>query len=72
MRKLYDENGEIIDHSERTSYFVTVCGTENANSNVDVDFDPKTLTLKIKDDADTTESRTGAIVERELRLNIAK
>ena len=70
MRKLYDENGEIIDHSERTSYFVTVCGTENANSNVD--FDPKTLTLKIKDDADTTESRTGAVVERELRLSIAK
>lgn len=69
---IYDENGEIIDNSERPSYFVTVCGTENANSNVDVDFDPKTLTLKIKDDADTTESRTGAVVEREWRLNIAK
>jgi hypothetical protein len=69
---IYDESGKIIDNSERPSYFMSVCGTENANTNVGFDFDPETLTIKVRDDADWTESRTGAVVEREWRLNIAK
>lgn len=67
---IYDENGDIIDNSERPSYFMYVCGTQTCNTNVDCDFDPKTLTVKVKDDADWTESRTGAVIEREWRLNI--
>ena len=69
---IYDESGEIIDNSERPSYFMGVCGTENANTNVGFDFAPETLTIKVRDDADWTESRTGAVVEREWRLSIAK
>ena len=69
---IYDESGEIIDNSERPRYFMSVCGTENANTNIGFDFDPETLTIKVRDDADWTESRTGAVVEREWRLSIAK
>ena len=69
---IYDESGNIVDDDERPSYFICVCGTENGNPNVGFDFDPETLILKVRDDADTTESRTGAVVEREWRLSIAK
>lgn len=68
---IYDETGKIIGNDERPSYFMRVCGTENCNTNVGFDFDPKTLTIKVKDDADTSESRTGAVVEREWKLKLS-
>jgi hypothetical protein len=66
---IYDENGEIIDNKERPCYFMRVCGTENANTNVGFTFDPDTLTITVLDDADTTESRTGATTKSEWKLN---
>ena len=69
---IYDDNGDFVDQIDRECWYITVCGTQNCNTNVDFDFDPKTLTVKVKDDADWTESRTGAVVEREWRLSIAK
>ena len=66
---IYDENGEIIDNKERPCYFMRVCGTENANTNVGFTFDPDTLTITILDDADTTESRTGATTKSEWKLS---
>ena len=53
---IYDENGRIIDNSERPYYFVSVCGAENANTNIGFDFDPETLTISAMDDADTSEA----------------
>ena len=69
---VYDENGKFLDEVWFPTYYIAVCGTQTGNNNVDFDFDPKTLTVKVKDDADWTESRTGAVVEREWRLSIAK
>ena len=66
---IYDENGEIIDNKERPCYFMRVCGTENTNTNVGFTFDPDTLTITVLDDADTTESRTGATTKSEWKLN---
>lgn len=67
---VYDDNGTIIDNTERSCYFMRVCGTENANTNVGFDFNPTTLTMTVLDDADTTESRTGAVIESKWRLNV--
>ena len=69
---VYDESGNIVDDAERPSYFICVCGTETGNQNVGFDFDPETLTVKVKDDADWTESRTGAIEEREWKLDTSR
>ena len=66
---IYDENGEITDNTERPCYFMSVCGTENANTNVGFTFDTDTLTITVLDDADTTESRTGATTKSEWKLN---
>lgn len=68
---IYDAKGDFIDQAERECWYIRVCGTQNCNTNVNFDFDPKTLTVSVKDDADWTESRTGAVVEREWRLSIA-
>jgi hypothetical protein len=68
---IYDAKGDFIDQAERECWYIRVCGTQNCNTNVDFDFDPETLTVSVKDDADWTESRTGAVVEREWRLSIA-
>lgn len=67
---IYDDNGNFVDAVEMECWYITVCGTQNCNTNVDFDFDPKTLTVKVKDDADWTESRTGAVVESVWRLQI--
>ena len=69
---IYDNRGDIVDQAERECWYIRVCGTQNCNTNVDFDFDPKTLTVKVKDDADWTESRTGAIEEREWRLDTSR
>lgn len=69
---IYDDRGDIVDQADRECWYVTVCGTQNCNTNVDFDFDPKTLTVKVKDDADWTESRTGAIEEREWKLDTSQ
>ena len=45
-----------------------ICYTDNRNANIDYSFDPKTLTVHVKDDADTTDSITGAIKEYSLKL----
>lgn len=67
---IYGDNGNFVDAVEMECWYITVCGTQNCNTNVDFDFDPKTLTVKVKDDADWTESRTGAIEERGWKLKI--
>ena len=67
---IYDGSGNIVDDDERPSYFICVCGTETGNPNVGFDFDPETLTFNVRDDADWTESRTGAVVESVWRLQI--
>jgi hypothetical protein len=36
--------------------------------NIDYSFDPETLTVHVKSDADTAESRTGAIKEYSWKL----
>lgn len=69
---IYDDRGDIVDQADRECWYITVCGTQNCNTNVDFDFDPKTLTVKVKDDADWTESRTGAVVEREWKLDTSR
>lgn len=69
---IYDDRGDIVDQADRKCWYITVCGTQNCNTNVDFDFDPKTLTVKVKDDADWTESRTGAVVEREWKLDTSR
>ena len=66
----YEESGKIVDNAERPSYFICVWGTETGNPNVGFDFDTETLTFNVRDDADWTESRTGAIEEREWKLKI--
>lgn len=66
---IYDENGDFVEAVEKECWYITVCGTQNCNTNVGFDFDPETLTVKVKDDADWTESRTGAIEEREWKLD---
>lgn len=63
---IYDDNGEIIDNTERPCYFAYVCGTQNANNNVDFTFDPNTLTLTVLDETDCS---TGATTKSELKLN---
>lgn len=67
---IYDENGEIIDQAERPCYFLKVCGTDTANNNVGLMFDAETLTIHVKDDADWTESRTGAVTISEWKLRL--
>ncbi len=67
---IYDENGEIIDQAERPCYFLYVCGTDTANNNVGLTFDAETLTIHVKDDADLTESRTGAVTISEWKLRL--
>lgn len=69
---VYDSDGKIIDNDTRPAYYIRVCGTQNSNTNVGFDFDPKTLTVKVKDDGDTTDSRTGAIIKREWKLEMPK
>ena len=69
---IYDENGNFVDSVDRECWYIDVCGTQYCNNNVDFDFDTKTLIVRVKDDADWTESRTGAIVEREWRLKTTK
>ena len=69
---IYDDKGEIVGQAERPTYYIVVCGTQTTNCNVGFDFDPTTLTVKVKDDGDWTGSRTGAVIESEWRLNVAK
>jgi hypothetical protein len=69
---IYDAKGDFIDQAERECWYIRVCGTQNCNTNVNFDFDPKTLTVSVKDDADWTESRTGAVVEREWKLDTSR
>lgn len=65
---VYDRRGEYVDWGYMKSGHICVCGTENCNTNVDFDFDPETLTVKVRDDGDSLENRTGAVIEREWQL----
>ena len=65
---IYDENGKAIDECWKPAYDIMICYTDNRNANIDYSFDPKTLTVHVKDDADTTDSITGAIKEYSLKL----
>jgi hypothetical protein len=69
---VYDENGKFLDEVWFPTYYIKVCGTQTGNNNVGFDFDPETLTVSVKDDADWTESRTGAVVEREWKLDTSR
>lgn len=67
---IYDELGRIIDYGKTKASYVVVCGTGNMNLNVDYTFDPKTLTVYVKDDADTSASRTGTVTNKQWQLKI--
>ena len=67
---IYDELGRIIDYGKTKASYVVVCGTENMNLNVDYTFDPKTLTVYVKEDADTSASRTGTVTNKQWQLKI--
>ncbi len=69
---IYDESGDIVSDEWRPNYFMWVCGTENANSNVRIEFNPKRLTVTVWDDADTTESRTGATTKSKWKFEMKK
>ena len=65
---IYNENGEIVDECRKQAYDIMVCCTNACNMNIDYSFDPETLTVHVKSDADTAESRTGAIKEYSWKL----
>lgn len=65
---LYDGNGIAIDECWKPAYDIMICFTDNCNTNIDYSFAPETLTIHVKDDADTTDSRTRAIKERSWKL----
>lgn len=65
---IFDEYGSAIDEEWRKVSYAIVCRTENCNTNIDYTFNPRTMTVYIKDDADTTDSRTGAIKKRSVKL----
>ena len=63
-----DDKGNFVDEEWRKVSYAIVCRTENCNTNIDYTFNPRTLTVFIKDDADTTDSRTKAINKRSVKL----
>lgn len=63
-----DDKGNFVDEEWRKVSYAIVCWTENCNTNIDYTFNPRTLTVFIKDDADTTDSRTEAIKKRSVKL----
>lgn len=67
---IYDELGRIIDYGKTKASYVVVGGTENMNLNVDYTFDPKSLTVYVKEDADTSASRTGTVTNKQWQLKI--
>lgn len=63
-----DDKGNFVDEEWRKVSYAIVCRTENGNTNIDYTFNPRTMTVFIKDDADSTDSRTGAIKRRSVKL----